>query len=65
MVEEIFMHTGLYDDNPRVWKIVWIMVAQCAVRGLGFLYAHAGIKMDEAGKYIVNSYHEVGQRRNC
>jgi hypothetical protein len=40
-VEEMMMHAGLYDDNPRVREIVWIMVAQRAARGLGSLYAHA------------------------
>jgi uncharacterized protein (DUF885 family) len=40
-VEEMIMHAGLYDDNPRVREIVWIMVAQRAARGLGSLYAHA------------------------
>ena len=40
-VEEMFMHAGLYDDNPRVREIVWIMLAQRAARGLGSLYAHA------------------------
>ena len=33
-VEEMFMHAGLYDDNPRVREIVWIMLAQRAARGL-------------------------------
>jgi len=40
-VEEMFMHAGLYDDNPRVREIVWIMLAQRSARGLGSLYAHA------------------------
>ena len=40
-VEEMMMHTGLYDGNPRVREIVWIMLAQRAARGLGSLYAHA------------------------
>ena len=41
-VEEMMMHAGLYDDNPRVREIVWIMVAQRAARGLGSLYVHSG-----------------------
>ena len=50
-VEEMFMQAGLYDDNPRVREIVWIMVAQRAARGLGSLYAHANeMTMEEAGK---------------
>ena len=40
-VEEIFMHAGLYDNNPRGREIVWIMLAQRAARGLGSLYAHS------------------------
>lgn len=49
-VEEMFMQAGLYDDNPRVREIVYIMIAQRAARGLGSLYAHANIMtMEEAG----------------
>lgn len=50
-VEETFMQAGLYDDNPRVKEIVWILIAQRAARGLGSLYAHANeMTMAEAGK---------------
>jgi hypothetical protein len=49
-VEEMFMQAGLYDDNPRVKEIVYIMIAQRAARGLGSLYAHANeMTMKEAG----------------
>ena len=49
-VEEIFMQAGLYDDNPRVREIVYILIAQRAARGLGSLYAHANeMTMEEAG----------------
>ncbi|MEL6721536.1 MAG: hypothetical protein AAFP82_22755, partial [Bacteroidota bacterium] len=49
-VEEIFMQAGLYDDDPRVKEIVYIMIAQRAARGLGSLYAHANeMTMEEAG----------------
>ena len=49
-VEEMFMQAGLYDDNPRVREIVYIMIAQRAARGLGSLYAHANdMTMEEAG----------------
>jgi len=49
-VEETFMQAGLYDDNPRVKEIVYIMIAQRAARGLGSLYAHANeMTMEEAG----------------
>ncbi len=40
-VEEMMMHAGLYDDNPRAREIVYIMLAQRAARGLGSLYVHA------------------------
>ncbi|MEM6633591.1 MAG: hypothetical protein AAF694_28215 [Bacteroidota bacterium] len=49
-VEEMFMQAGLYDENPRVREIVYIMIAQRAARGLGSLYAHANdMTMEEAG----------------
>jgi hypothetical protein len=49
-VEEMFMQAGLYDDNPRVREIVYIMVALRAARGLGSLYAQANeMTMEEAG----------------
>ena len=40
-MEEMMMHAGLYDAQPRAREIVWIMLAQRAARGLGSLYAHA------------------------
>ena len=40
-VEEMMMHTGLFDDQPRAREVVWIMVAQRAARGLGSLYVHS------------------------
>ncbi len=50
-VEEMFMQAGLYNDDPRVKEIVYIMIAQRAARGLGSLYAHANdLTMEEAGK---------------
>lgn len=49
-VEEMFMDAGLYDDDPRVREIVYIMIAQRAARGLGSLYAHANeMTMEDAG----------------
>ena len=49
-VEEMFMDAGLYDEDPRVREIVYIMIAQRAARGLGSLYAHANeMTMEEAG----------------
>ncbi|KAB2880642.1 DUF885 domain-containing protein [bacterium] len=53
-VEEMFMHTGLYDDNPRVRELVWIMLAQRCARGLASLYAHANeITLEQAGEYQI------------
>lgn len=53
-VEEMFMHTGLYDDSPRSRELVWILLAQRAARGLGSLYAHANeMTMEEAGSVHV------------
>ncbi len=40
-VEEMFMHSGLYDDNPRSKELVWIMLAFRCARGLASLYVHA------------------------
>ncbi|MFZ5971779.1 MAG: hypothetical protein ACOYXA_09325 [Bacteroidota bacterium] len=49
-VEEMFLQAGLYNDDPRVKEIVYIMIAQRAARGLGSLYAHANeMTMEEAG----------------
>ena len=49
-VEEVFMQAGLYDDNPRVREIVYILIAQRAARGLGSLYAQANeMTMEQAG----------------
>ncbi|TDR22591.1 DUF885 family protein [Marinicella litoralis] len=54
-VEEIFMHAGLYDHNPRTREIVYIMLAQRAARGLGSLYAHANqMTMEKAGEIHMN-----------
>ncbi len=53
-VEEMMMHAGLYDDNPRVREIVWIMLAQRAARGLGSLYVHSNeYTMKEARDFHV------------
>ena len=40
-MEEIVLHAGYYDDNPRAREIVWVMLAQRCARGLASLYAHA------------------------
>ncbi len=52
--EEMFMHAGLYDEQPRAREIVWIMLAQRAARGLGSLRAHANeFTMKEAADFHV------------
>ena len=40
-MEELILHAGYYDDNPRAQEIVWIMLAQRCARGLASLYAQA------------------------
>ncbi|MBK8609353.1 MAG: hypothetical protein IPL84_05240 [Chitinophagaceae bacterium] len=53
-MEETFMHTGLWDDNPRARELVWIMLAQRCARGLASLYAQANmINYEEARKFQV------------
>ena len=53
-MEEMMLHAGLYDHNPRAREVVWIMLAQRAARGLGSLYAHANmITMKEAADFHV------------
>lgn len=40
-MEEIILHAGYYDDNPRAREIVWIMLAQRCARGIASLHAQA------------------------
>lgn len=50
VMEEWMMHAGLYDENPGVREVVWIMLSTRAARGLGSLYAHDNqLTMEEAG----------------
>jgi hypothetical protein len=52
--EEMTMHAGLYDDNPRAREIQWIMLAQRAARGLGSLHAQANeFTMKQAADFHV------------
>lgn len=52
--EEMLMHAGLYDGQPRAREIVWIMLAQRAARGLASLYAHANdFTMKQASDFHV------------
>lgn len=53
-MEEMMLHAGLYDDNPRGREIVWILLAQRAARGLGSLYAQANqFTMKQAADFHV------------
>jgi hypothetical protein len=50
--EEILMHAGLYDDNPRAKELVWIMLANRAARGLASLYVQANeLDLEKAGRF--------------
>ena len=50
--EELMMHAGLYDDNPRAKELVWIMLANRAARGLASLQVQANeLSLEQAGKF--------------
>jgi uncharacterized protein (DUF885 family) len=50
--EELLMHAGLYDDNPRAKELVWIMLANRAARGLASLYVQSNeMTLAQAGKF--------------
>jgi hypothetical protein len=50
--EELMLHAGLYDDNPRAKELVWIMLANRAARGLASLYVQANIfTLEQAGQF--------------
>ena len=50
--EEMMMHLGLYDDNPRARELVWIMLANRAARGLASLYVQANqFTLEQAGQF--------------
>ena len=53
-MEEMMLHAGLFDDEPRAREIIWIMLAQRAARGLGSLYAQANeFTMKQAADFHV------------
>ncbi len=55
-MEEMMLHAGLYDDNPRAREVVWIMLAQRAARGLASLYAQANLMtMAQAQEFHVRN----------
>jgi uncharacterized protein (DUF885 family) len=50
--EELLMHAGLYDDNPRAKELVWMMLANRAARGLASLYVQANLMtLEQAGQF--------------
>jgi Bacterial protein of unknown function (DUF885) len=50
--EELMMHVGLYDDNPRARELVWVMLANRAARGLASLYVQANqFTLEQAGRF--------------
>jgi uncharacterized protein (DUF885 family) len=50
--EELLMHAGLYDDNPRAKELVWIMLANRAARGLASLHVQANeMNLEQAGRF--------------
>jgi len=50
--EELMMHVGLYDDNPRARELVWIMLANRAARGLASLYVQNNqFTLEQAGQF--------------
>lgn len=50
--EELMMHAGLYDDNPRAKELVWILLANRAARGLASLYVQANeFSLEQAGHF--------------
>ena len=40
-MEEMMMHTGLFDARPRARELIWVLLAQRAARALGDLRMHA------------------------
>ncbi|PYY03771.1 MAG: DUF885 domain-containing protein [Acidobacteria bacterium] len=50
--EELMMHVGLYDDNPRARELVWIMLANRAARGLASLYVQTNqFTLEQAAQF--------------
>ncbi len=48
-VEEMFMHLGLLEGQPRARELTWVMLAQRAARALSGLKLHGGVyDMEEA-----------------
>jgi len=51
-IEEMSMHAGLFDDDPRARELVWIMLAQRAARAIAGLHLHSNDwSMEEAVRF--------------
>ncbi len=51
-MEEMMMHAGLFDAEPRARELIWILLAQRAARALGGLMMHANEwTMEEAVQF--------------
>jgi uncharacterized protein (DUF885 family) len=51
-MEEVLMHAGMYDDDPRGREVVWILAATRAARGLASLYVQSNeITLAEGGAF--------------
>ncbi|MCZ6918342.1 MAG: DUF885 family protein [Gemmatimonadetes bacterium] len=51
-MEEMMMHAGLFDDNPRARELIWILLAQRAARAIGGLMLHANeLTVDETTQF--------------
>lgn len=50
--EEMMMHAGLYQNDPRARELVWIMLANRAARGLASLYVQANQFTLEQGEHF-------------
>lgn len=64
-MEEMMLHAGLYDDNPRAREVVWIMLAQRAARGLASLYVQANLMtLDQAQEFHLRNTPRGWMRRD-
>ncbi|TVS10215.1 MAG: DUF885 family protein [Wenzhouxiangella sp.] len=64
-MEEWTLHAGLYQDQPRVEEVVWIMLATRAARGLASLKVHDGeFSMAQASDFHVRHTPRGWMRRD-
>ena len=51
-MEELMMHSGLFDQNPRARELIYVLVAQRAARALGELQmASNKLSLEEAARF--------------